>query len=75
MEFIFNAIGKKRYYATAICHVNGGPDYQVSLLGDASIIKYKITPNVIDLGEEVRFCDWNKKEFYIHNLEEHGVTF
>ena len=27
IEFIFNAIGTKRYYATAICHVEGGPDY------------------------------------------------
>lgn len=75
IEFIFNAIGKKRYYATAICHVEGGPDYQVSLLGDASIIKYKITPNVIDLGEEVKFSDPISRDFYIHNLEDHGVTF
>ena len=49
-----------------MCHVEGGPDYEVLLEGDSSLISYKISTNLLELGE-VRFCDWMQKEFYIEN--------
>jgi hydrocephalus-inducing protein len=52
--------------AIAVCHVEGGPDYEVNLEGDSSLIAYKISSNLLELGE-VRFCDWVQKEFYIEN--------
>lgn len=34
----------RQYEAKAICHVTGGPDYAVSLLGSSATILYKISP-------------------------------
>ena len=72
VEFIFNAVSGQRFKTTAICHVEGGPDYDVTLIGDASLISFNISTNQIDLGE-VRFCDWKSVEFFVENTGK--VTF
>ena len=71
VEFIFNAVASTRFKTKAVCNVEGGPPVEVTLLGDASLIHYKInpnnpTPNIIDIGD-VKFCDWTHKEFFIEN--------
>ncbi len=68
VEFIFNAVSSTRFKTKAVCNVEGGHPVEVTLLGDASLIHYKITPNpyIIDIGD-VKFCDWTHKEFYIEN--------
>lgn len=66
VEFIFNSVVNHKVKAVAVCHVEGGPDYEVSLEGDSSLISYKISTNLLELGE-VRFCDWMQKEFFIEN--------
>ena len=43
MEIIFNTIQGRRFKTTAVCHIDGGPDYEVNLVGDASLISYKIS--------------------------------
>jgi hydrocephalus-inducing protein len=43
--------------AVAVCHVEGGPDYEVSLEGDSSLISYKLSTNLLELGDQ-RFSDW-----------------
>ena len=77
IEFIFNALGQqqRRYKTTAICKVEGGPDYEVTLIGDASQISYKISTYDIFLGDEIKFCEWVHKEFQVKNTDERGVTF
>lgn len=67
VEFIFNSVVNHRVKAVAVCHVEGGPDYEVQLEGDSSLISYKISANLLELGE-VRFCDWVQKEFFIENI-------
>ena len=57
VEFIFNSVVNHKVKAVAVCHVEGGPDYEVLLEGDSSLISYKISTNLLELGE-VRFCDW-----------------
>ena len=55
-----------------MCHVEGGPDYEVTLLGDASLISYKISGEkqnnsyMIDFGQ-IRFSETVYKDFYIEN--------
>jgi hydrocephalus-inducing protein len=66
VEFIYNSVSNHKVKAIAVCHVEGGPDYEVTLEGDSSLIAYKISSNLLELGE-VRFCDWVQKEFYIEN--------
>lgn len=58
----------------AVCHVEGGPDYEVLLEGDSSLISYKISTNLLELGE-VRFCDWMQKEFIIENTGKVQFNF
>lgn len=40
----------------ALCHVEGGPTYQIPLRGEASVIKYHIDKRIIPLGTVVRPC-------------------
>ena len=63
-----------RVKAIAVCHVEGGPDYEVSLEGDSSLISYKLNTHSLDLGD-VRFCDWVQKEFYIENTGKVQFNF
>ena len=55
-----------------MCHVEGGPNYEVTLIGDSSLITYRLSTNHIELGD-IRFCDWLAREFIIENTGK--VTF
>lgn len=72
VEFVYNAFAGQKFKTTAVCHVDGGPNYDVVLIGDSSLITYKISTSAIELGE-IRFCDWVSRDFYIENTGK--VTF
>lgn len=57
MEFVYNAIGGQRFKTSAVCHVDGGPEYEISLVGDSSKISCALGNPIMDLGD-IRFCDW-----------------
>lgn len=52
--------------------MDGGPEYDVTLVGDSSLISYRMSTNMIELGD-VRFCEWVSREFMIDNTGK--VTF
>ena len=72
VEFIYNAQGGILYRTTALCHVEGGPNYEVKLEGDSSLITGKISDKEIDFGV-LKFCEWSSKDIYIENTGK--VTF
>ncbi|CAD8206755.1 unnamed protein product [Paramecium octaurelia] len=72
VEFVYNAIGGQRFKTTAVCHVDGGPEYEVTLVGDSSLLSSKMSTTLIELGD-VRFCEWVSREFTIENTGK--VTF
>lgn len=72
VEFVYNAFGGQRFKTAAVCHVEGGPNYEVTLIGDSSLISYNLSVRHIDLGE-TQFCNWVTKEFQIENTGK--VTF
>jgi len=72
VEFIYNAQGGNLFRATALCHVEGGPNYEVKLEGDSSLIGGKISEKELDFGLQ-RFSEWNSKEIFIENTGK--VTF
>lgn len=41
------------HFATALCHVIGGPDYTFTLKGNATPLKYKVSPTEIDFGKRL----------------------
>ena len=52
-HFTFFALSDERlqqYETMAICHVFGGPDYFIKVVGASADIVYEITPQMIDLG-------------------------
>lgn len=56
-QFQFTFYGHKHIMAeaTAVCSVEGGPDYEVHLKGEASVMEYKFNQKVIDFGKQVNF--------------------
>lgn len=72
VEFVYNAITGQRFKTTAICHVEGGPNYEVTLIGDSSLINYKLNTDLIELADQ-RFCDFITRDIYIENTGK--VTF
>ena len=40
--------------ATAICAVKGGPDYEIQLSGQASLVQYKFSEQKVNFGYQVR---------------------
>lgn len=74
VEFVYNAFGGQKMKTTAVCHVDGGPNYEVILIGDSSLISYKISAKNIDFGE-VKFCEWAIREFYIENNSKVSFDF
>ena len=53
--------------AIAVWSVDGGPDYQVPLVGESSFISYKLSTNEIDF-REVSYWNNSNDNFYIENI-------
>lgn len=44
--------------AKAVCEVEGGPTYEITLKGEASLVSYKFDRKDIDYGKQVDFSLW-----------------
>ena len=51
----------------AVCSVDGGPDYEVPILGESSFVTFRLSQNEIDYGE-IPYNESSSKEFFIENL-------
>lgn len=40
--------------AKALCHVEGGPCYEINLSGEASVVQYEFDNTFVDYGRQVR---------------------
>lgn len=67
VEFTYYAGHRMKYNGIAVCSVDGGPDYQVPLVGESSFVSYKLSVNEIDFGE-ISYCHQESKEFHIENV-------
>ena len=67
VEFTYYAGHGMKYNGIAVCSVDGGPDYQVPLVGESSFVSYKLSANEIDFGE-IAYCYQESKEFHIENV-------
>lgn len=50
----FYAQENTRKQVVAQCHVEGGPTYEVNLLGEATVISYTLDSPHVDFGLQVR---------------------
>jgi len=51
IEFIFYGHANRKFKGTAICEVEGGPEYEIGLLGDASNVGFKLDKPFLDFGK------------------------
>ncbi len=50
--FTFTAAAGAKGCATALCSVQGGPEYAVAVSGESNLIKYSLSSQFLDLGQQ-----------------------
>lgn len=51
VEFTYYSGHGLLYNGIAVCSVDGGPDYEVPIIGESSFISYTLSTKEIDYGE------------------------
>jgi hydrocephalus-inducing protein len=67
VEFTYQAGNALLYNGIAVCSVDGGPDYEVPIIGDSSNVSFKLSTQEIDYAE-IPYNESSSKEFYIENI-------
>lgn len=67
IEFIFYGHANRKFRSTVVCEVEGGPEYELMLLGEASSLVYKLDKQFLDFGQ-VLFNKTEDREFSIINV-------
>jgi hydrocephalus-inducing protein len=67
VEFTFQAGNGLLYNGVAVCSVDGGPDYEVPIVGESSYVAFKLSTEELDYGE-IPFNESSSKEFFIENI-------
>jgi hydrocephalus-inducing protein len=55
------------YNGIAVCSVDGGPDYEVPIIGESSFVDFKLSTQELDYGE-IPYNESSSKEFFIENV-------
>eukprot|EP00760_Papus_ankaliazontas_P031923 PhM_4_TR5537/c0_g1_i1/m.106423/K17570/HYDIN; hydrocephalus-inducing protein len=74
IDFIFYGHAGRKVRTTAVCQVEGGPDYNVNLAGEASTIQFKFDRNLLDFGAQ-QYDKWEEKEIFLSNTGKVGFPF
>jgi hydrocephalus-inducing protein len=67
VEFTFQAGHGLLYNGVAVASVDGGPDYEVPIVGESSFVDFKLSTHELVYGE-IPYNDSSSKEFYIENI-------
>ena len=67
VEFTFYSGHGLLYNGVAVCSVDGGPDYEVPIVGESSFVSYKLSTTELDYGE-IPYNEQSSKEFFIENI-------
>ena len=66
VEFVYNAFDGKKRQALALCEVEGGPEYEVALVGEGSTIRYQLNKYQLDFAQ-IPFNEQTSSDFLIEN--------
>jgi len=66
VEFVYYGHNNRRFKGMCVCEVEGGPEYEITLLGEASQVGYKLDRSLLDFGK-VLHTKSEEREFYIVN--------
>ena len=67
VEYTFYSGHGLLYNGVAVCSVDGGPDYEVPIVGESSFVSYKLSTLELDYGE-IPYNESSSKEFFIENI-------
>lgn len=51
VDFVFYGHANRKFKATCLCEVEGGPEYSISLVGEASTVAFKLDKQQLDFGD------------------------
>jgi hydrocephalus-inducing protein len=74
VEFVFNALLSQKVKTLAVCSVQGGPDYEVQLTGDSSVMRTDVRPSELQYGT-LNFNEWDSREVIIENTGKVAFDF
>jgi hypothetical protein len=74
VEFILYGHAGRKFRAQALCVVSGGPEYNVSLLGEANNVSYRLDRQFLDFGRIVYSLE-ETREFSILNVGKVPFNF
>lgn len=74
VEFTFYSGHGLLYNGVAVCSVDGGPDYEVPIVGESSFVSYKLSTQELDYGE-IPYNESSSKEFFIENIGKVPYAF
>lgn len=74
IEFIYYGHANRKFKSTVACEVDGGPEYELSLLGEASSLVYKLDKQCLDFGQ-VLYNKIEDREFSILNVGKVSFAF
>ena len=67
VEFSHHAAAGEKHTAVAICSVDGGPDYELVLTGESSMVAYQLSRYSISFGD-IPYNESSMQEFFIENV-------
>ncbi|CAE6909373.1 Hydin [Symbiodinium natans] len=70
----YEALRDRSFKAVAVCMVDGGPEYEVSLKGTAAPCKYSLDRNDLDFGD-IPFTEVGESEIYLSNRGQVAASF
>ena len=74
VEFLYYGHAHRRFGASAICDVEGGPDYPLSLTGEASTVVQRLDRHFLDFGR-LPYDEGGEQEFHIVNSGKVAFDF
>jgi hydrocephalus-inducing protein len=74
ISFTYFGLHNRKFNATAVCVVEGGPEYEVSLKGQASRLEFRIDKTELDFGD-VAFTQVSEKDIYLSNVGKVAYFF
>ncbi|TMW60398.1 hypothetical protein Poli38472_000440 [Pythium oligandrum] len=74
IEFLFYGHANRKFKSLVACEVEGGPEYELTLLGEASSLVYKLDKQWLDFGQ-VLYNKTEDREFSILNVGKVTYAF
>jgi len=74
IEFMFYGHANRKFKGLVVCEVEGGPEYEMGLLGEASNIGYRLDRHHLDFGQ-LLYDKAEEKEFSIVNTGKVSFNF